>query len=93
MIDPADTLTPMLDVTTDTPIRLRFKSATRLYVVALVQDLFQDWVLMQSWGGRFSQRGGGRIHAVRNREEGIVQLQRVMRQRFAHGYALVDPMQ
>ena len=93
MIDSADTLTKMLDVTTDTPIRLCFKSANRMYVVALVQDLFQDWVLMQSWGGRFSQRGGGKIHAVATREEGIVQLQRVARQRFAHGYASVDRIQ
>ena len=90
MIDPADTVTPSLPVTTDSPIRLRFASEDRTYVAVPEQDLLEDWVVVQSWGGRFNQRGGGKIRAVADHEEGLAQLRKITRQRIQHGYALLD---
>ena len=72
----------------NSPTRLDFRSAERMYAVSLVQDLFDDWVVVQSWGGRFTQRGGGKIRAVASYDDGIAQVQRIAKQRIAHGYAV-----
>ena len=90
MIDPADTATVCLPVTTDSPIRLRFASDDRTYVAVLEQDLLRDWVVVQSWGGKFTARGGGKIQVVSDREQGMTLLQNITRRRLQHGYSLLD---
>ena len=70
------------------PVQVGFKSEARMYRVSLVQDLFQDWVLVQSWGGRFSTRGGGKLRVVASRDDGLVQLRRIICRRLGRGYVL-----
>lgn len=90
MIDPADKVTTSLPVTTDSPIRLRFAFEGRSYLVALEQDLLNDWVVVQSWDGKPSARGGGKISVVGDREAGLALLQQISRRRLQQGYALAE---
>ena len=64
----------------------RFKSADRMYSVMLEKDLFGDWIVVQSWGGRFSRRGGGMTQVVARFEEGIALLQKISQRRQQRGY-------
>jgi hypothetical protein len=87
MIDPADTVTRPLPQ----PTRLHFTTDTRMYTVALQQDLLGDWTVMQSWGGKSSQRGGGKVCHVASFEAGAELLERIAKRRQAHGYCLTLP--
>ena len=51
MIDPADDLTRPLPVASTCPIRMQFAAPDRLHTVVLMQDLFEQWVLIQGWAG------------------------------------------
>mgnify|MGYP000032238255 CR=1 FL=1 len=64
----------------------RFASEHRMYSVMLKRDLFGDWVVVQSWGGRFSGRGGGMTQVVARFEEGIALLQKISQRRQQRGY-------
>ena len=64
----------------------RFTSAHRMYSVMLAKDLFGDWVVVQSWGGRFSQRGGGMTQVVASFAEGFALLQKIGQRRRQRGY-------
>lgn len=90
MIDPLDNVTRPLPVTTASPIRLRFASADRHYTVVLTQDLFSSWIVIQSWGGRFSNRGGGQVKPVASFEEGEKLLRAVEKRRLQRGYCAIE---
>ena len=64
----------------------RFTSAHRMYSVMLKRDLFGDWVVVQSWGGRYSQRGGGMTQVVASFDEGIALLHKIGQRRQQRGY-------
>lgn len=85
MIDPADLVTRALPQ----PTRIQFASQTCIYSVLLDQDLLGDWTVMQSWGGKGSRRGGGKITPVRSFEAGLQLLQKIARRREQHGYHLM----
>lgn len=87
MIDPIDTVTQPLPIVSNS---LRFASEDRIYRAVLQQDLFSDWVVMQSWGGRYNQRGGGQTVPVQSFEEGCVLLQSIARRRVNRGYRLIE---
>jgi hypothetical protein len=61
-----------------------------MYSVMLERDLFGDWVVVQSWGSRFSQRGGGITQVVASFEEGVAFLQKISQRRQQRGYLPVD---
>lgn len=82
MIDPADSVTQPLPQ----PTRMRFASETRVYSVVLDQDLLGDWTVTQSWGGRESRRGGGKITHVASFEDGVKLLHQIAKRRAKHGY-------
>ncbi|HEY8607361.1 MAG TPA: hypothetical protein VIM12_09650 [Noviherbaspirillum sp.] len=84
MIDPADSVTLALPQ----PTRLRFVSGTRVYTALLDQDLFGDWTVVQSWGGRVNGRGGGRVTRVGSFEAGMAILQGLVRKLGKDGYQL-----
>lgn len=85
MIDPADTVTRSLPQ----PTRMQFVSETRIYTTLLDQDLLGDWTVMQSWGGKGNQRGGGKVTHVKDFEAGLRLLQAIAKRRIRHGYNLV----
>ena len=64
----------------------RFTSAHRMYSVMLAKDLFGEWVVVQSWGGRFSRQGGGMTQVVASFDEGIALLQKIGQRRRQRGY-------
>ena len=62
----------------------------RYYSVALVRDLFDDWTLLQCWGGIGSHLGGRRILWVESREAGLKQIMAIGKRRRQHGYREQD---
>jgi hypothetical protein len=85
MIDPADTVTKPLPQ----PTRLRFASNGRIYSAILTQDLLEDWTVIQSWGGKHNQRGGGQITHVPTFEAGVAMLQAIAKRREKHRYRVI----
>jgi hypothetical protein len=81
MIDPADTVTRALPQ----PTRLQFASETQVYTAILDRDLLGDWTVMQSWGGKSNQRGGGKVTPVESFEAGLQLLQAIAKRRGRHG--------
>jgi predicted DNA-binding WGR domain protein len=71
--------------------RLRWTSPTRHYTAAVHQDLFGDWVLVRSWGGQGSFRGGHRVRVAADREQALQWLSREARRRERRGYRLERP--
>jgi len=68
---------------------MQFVSESRVYTTLLDQDLLGDWTVMQSWGGKGSQRGGGKVTHVENFEAGMELLQAIAKRRARNGYSLV----
>ena len=62
MIDPTDTVTLPLPVTTETPIRMRFASADHSYAAWLTQDLFGTWTVCNR--GAANSRSAGTCMAT-----------------------------
>jgi hypothetical protein len=77
MIDPEDAVTLGLPVNVPHPIRVQFASADRIYTLMLTQDLFEDWHVMQSWGGKGNLRGGGQVSHVESFEAGLASLEAI----------------
>ena len=90
MIDPADSATLRLSVSTDTPVRRHFISAERAYSVMLTQDLFGDWIVMQAWSGRYNRKSGGMSRPVDGVEAGLIAIAAVIRKREKRGYQAAD---
>ena len=91
MIDPADELTRPLPVASACPIRMQFAAPDRVHTVVLMQDLLQQWVLIQNWAGKAqaSGRGGGHSRPLASLEDGIAALQAIARRRQRQGCTLV----
>lgn len=85
MVDPADSVTAPLPQ----PARMSFASPTRVYTVVLDQDLLGDWTVVQSWGGKESRRGGGKITHVENYAAGMELLLLIAKRREMHGYQVL----
>ena len=64
----------------------RWKTDSRWYVAELVQDLWGNWLVRQSWGSRFSDQGNGRSLEVSSYAEGLELLERTAKRRLQHGY-------
>lgn len=90
MIDPVDTVTQALPVTSDSPILRRFASEDRLYAAMLTRDLFGEWVLVQAWGGRYNQRGGKMTRVMKSFEAGVSALTGVAKRREQRGYQPIE---
>lgn len=85
MIDPEDTITRPLPQAT----RLRFASNDRIYNAVLTQDLFDQWMIIQSWGGKRNLRGGGQTTHVDDFDAGMAMLQAIRKIREKRGYRLL----
>jgi hypothetical protein len=77
MIDPADDLTRPLPVASPCPIRMQFAAPDRLHTVLLMQDLFEQWILIHGWAGRAQASGrcGGKTRPFDSLEAGIAALE------------------
>ena len=82
----ADQQNQVPPVTAGSPLRLQYASPGRMYALVLDQDLFGDWYIMLSWGGRQTARGGGKTVFVESFEAGIALLNRMTKRRERHGY-------
>jgi len=91
MIDPVDDLTRQLPVATACPIRMQFAAPDRVHTVVLMQDLFEQWIIIQGWAGRAHRRGsgGGKIRPFDNLEAGIAALQAIAQRHQKQGCTLV----
>lgn len=58
--------------------------------IVLEQDLLGDWVIVQSWGGKYNARGGKKNRMVNNYAEGLIQLQKIIKLRLHHGYRQIE---
>ena len=77
MIDPADDLTRPLPVASPCPIRMQFAAPDRLHTALLMQDLFDQWILVHGWAGRAQASGrcGGKTRPFDSLEAGIAALE------------------
>ena len=85
MIDYADNVTHGLPVTTDSPIRLQFSSPERIYTVLLMQDLFNQWVIMQTWSGKQQTKGGSKLRPFDDMESALAALAAIAHQHEKRG--------
>jgi hypothetical protein len=79
MIDPVDDVTGNLPVATESPIRLQFSSPEKLHTVLLMKDLFDQWVILQTWSGRQAARGGSKPLPCDDLEAGLNALSEIAR--------------
>ena len=63
-----------------------WQTDSRWYVVELVQDLWGNWQVRRSWGGRFNRITGKQSKSVSGPEEGAEILQRTAKRRQQRGY-------
>ncbi len=66
--------------------RRRWETDSRWYVAELVQDLWGNWRVRQSWGSRFSDQGNGRSLEVSSYAEGLELMERTGKRRMQRGY-------
>lgn len=91
MIDPpVDNVTLTHPATVAMPIRRRYSWPDRQYTIVLCRAFDDDWVLMQSWGDRHTNRSGGKSNLVQNSEAGLKQLRAIEQRRLQHGYEIVE---
>ena len=64
----------------------RFESPTRWYVAELMQDLWGQWVIRKSWGGRHNAMGNSQTEPVESYEAGLERMARLAKERARRGY-------
>ncbi len=67
-----------------------FETASRTYVVVLDSDLFGNWSVKRSWGGKNDHLNGGRVTVVESFEAGLALLERIARTKCKHQYRCVS---
>jgi predicted DNA-binding WGR domain protein len=90
MKDQVDNVTHSLPVTTECPIRLQFSSPERTYTILLMQDLFKQWVIMQTWSGKQQTSGGSKLRPFDDLETALAALAAIARQHEKRG---LQPLQ
>ncbi len=90
MIDPVDDVTGDLPVATESPIRLQFSSPEKLHTVLLMKDLFDQWVILQTWSGRQEARGGSKPLPCDNLEAGLNALSAIARTHRDRGFVQLE---
>lgn len=82
-----------LDSTATQPIprslRMDFASAMRTYSVALEHDLFGQWIVTRSWGGKRNNMRGSRVTHAPSFEVGLAMVRAAAKRREKYGYQLL----
>lgn len=68
---------------------MRWETTTRYYIVRLQVNLFRDWEVMLTWGGKGTNCGRVQVHPVETYEQGMHRIKQVARRRRQRGYNLV----
>ncbi len=63
-----------------------WESETRWYVVALQQNLFGQWVITKSWGGKARRGGQTKDEDFADYEAALQRIEVIAQRRKAHGY-------
>ena len=71
-------------------MQVRWETDTKYYEVRLVQDLFDDWVLMVAHGGKQSRLGALRTIYVVSEEQGRRKIEMLKKVKTRHGYVRVS---
>jgi predicted DNA-binding WGR domain protein len=58
----------------------------RYYRVAVEQDIFGQWVIISTWGGKIRASGRSKGRVLANREEGLRLLEQATAQRKSRHY-------
>lgn len=90
MIDPVDDVTGNLPVATESPIRLQFSSPEKLHTVLLMKDLFDQWVILQTWSGKQAARGGSKPLPCDTLEAGLSALSSIARGHRERGFVQLE---
>ena len=69
--------------------KYRWHSETRYYCAYLYQDLFGDWIVNRSWGGRYNELGGAAYQVFENRETAEEALSDIAKTRQKRAYSLI----
>lgn len=75
--------------TTQAWLSLRWEKGSRYYGVLLQPDLWQQWVVICSWGGKNTALGRVVHLPVASYEEGLASIEQIGRVRQRRGYTLV----
>lgn len=70
----------------ETPLHLKFETATKYYQAILFQDLFGDWVIIRYWGGKKSNLGSYTTDFCESYVTAIEKLRELQKVRRAHAY-------
>jgi hypothetical protein len=89
MIDPTDSVTHTLPVTIPCPTRINYKSSTTLYSAVLAADLFGQWTVTRTWGGKENLRDGGKVEFAESFEAGLALLQAIAKKWEKLGYQAI----
>jgi len=60
----------------------------RYYQAILTRDLLGDWTVVKAWGSLDSHRGNQKICLVSGKEDGLSEIQGLIKERLRRGYAL-----
>lgn len=64
----------------------RWEKATRYYEAHVQQDLWGEWLVVRTWGGKGSRRGGIKAELCATRKEACARFERIAQLRQRRGY-------
>jgi hypothetical protein len=67
----------------------RWETKTRYYTVYLRQDLFCEWILERSWGGRYNRRGGEKVVLCSSYQDGLGRIEKLYKLKQKHRYEVI----
>jgi len=71
------------------PLRWVNEKTNRYYYIAWQKDLLGDWVVMHSWGGIDTRRGGIKYQLCTSTEQFNEAINQLHKRRSQHGYYLI----
>jgi hypothetical protein len=86
MTEPVPSPSP---ITLDRWSRERWVTASRYYIVEVIQDLFGVWLVKRSWGSLRNQRGNSLSTPAESYEHACALLTEIEKRRTARGYVRV----
>lgn len=79
----------MSPYTTEQWRALRWETSSRYYEARVQQDLWGEWQVVRTWGGKRSRRGGMKAEVCASREEACARITAVAQHRRQRGYERV----
>lgn len=70
-------------------VTYNFENEERYYKARVQKDLFGNWSLLKSYGGKKNNLGQQRIKSCDSYEDAMKKLKQIMKVRKSHGYKIV----